>query len=417
MLLVIYLATATWDHVQVTDTHSTLAASWGLGTTGGVGLPPQWQDLDWRSVTADGTVVSNRLPGATIWGALFYWVLPVPTDVARVHDLPVWPAAIASATVVALAMAIFFLALERLVQDRRLALGATVVFALGTPTWSISADALWTHGQTQLGIAVAMLALTRDRWWLAGAGFGWAIFARPQVAAAAAVVGLGLSLVRRDWRPVVGIGFGSTVGMLGVSLWTRTLFGSWLPVAGYSGATPAAVSTRLTGTAGNGWKVPPFLANVPYILFHPLRGVLVYTPWIWVCLPGLRAGWRAAPTWVRLCAVGGVAEMLLQLGVQPAWHGGGNQFGYRISLEMVMLAAPLLLVAWQVGVAPLRIGRRLTAVVAVASIVLYALGSTVLDPRVKKRDPYLRSIAEEVGPNGEGYDPGKAVGPDLSGTD
>ncbi len=409
----VYAATATYDHAQVTDTQSTLAAAWGLGTTGGVGLPPVWQDLAWRSLTADGTVVSNRLPGATIWGALFYWVLPVPTDVARVHDLPVWPAAIASATVVAIAMAIFFLALDRLVDDRRVALGGALVFALGTPTWSVSADALWTHGQTQLGIAIALFALARDRWWLAGAGFAWAIFARPQVAVAAAVVGIGMTIVRRDWRPVVQVGAASAPGLLGVALWTRMLFDSWLPVAGYQDTTTSLVTSRLTGTGGSGWHLPPFLAGVPKVFLHPLRGVLLYTPWILVCLPGLRAGWRVAPWWVRLAALGGVAELILQLSVQPSWHGGDDHFGYRIALEFVMLSAPLLLLSWREGVAGSRLGTPITVVFVAASVVLYALGSTVFDPRHQKRAEYAQYVAE-LGPNGEGYNTGTAVGPDLT---
>lgn len=410
LLFAIYLATATWDHAQVTDTHSTMAAAWGLGTTGGPGLPASWQDLAWRAVTADGTVVSNRHPGATTWGALFYLVAPVPTEVARVHDIPVWPAAVAAATAAALAMAVLFIVLDRLVDDRRWALAGTVAFALGTPTWSVSADALWTHGPAQLGIALALLALTGDRWGWAGLALGAAMFARPQVGSAAATIGLGLAWSLRRPRPVLAVGLGALPGFAGLVAWSRALFDTWRPSGGYEYGVSGVVSNAIGTTTGG---VPPAIANLGPLLLHPVRGVLLYTPWLWAALPGLRRGWRVAPTWTRWAALGGVATLATQLAVNPVWHGGDDHFGYRTSLEALTLAAPFLLLAVREGVGRFRLGRVLAALTALAAVVIFAAGSTLADPRAPKRQAHLDWIEAELGPNGEGYDPGTAVGPDL----
>ncbi len=414
-LLAIYLATATWDMVQVTDTRSTAAAAWGLGTTGSVALPDTWEDLPWRAVTSDGTVVSNRLPGATVWGAIFYAVLPTPTQVDRTFDVPVYPAAIAAATSAALAMAVLFLALDRLVDDRRLSLGGALVFALGTGTWSISSDALWTHGPTQLALALALLALSHERQWLAGLALGAAMFARPQVGAAAALIGLGLAWSARSLWPAVRIGLASFPGFAGLVIWSRVLFDTWQPIGGYRyGSIQSAVTNVVGLSPSGGAGPPPRVFNLALVLAHPLRGVLVYSPWLILCIPGLRKGWRVAPPWVRWAAVGGVGAILLQLGVQPAWHGGDYQFGYRLPLEWLTLSAPLLLLAWREGVQPLRIGRILTAVFAGASILVFAAGSTFLDPRNAARADFLEMV-DELGPHGEGWKPGDAYGVDLSG--
>ncbi len=415
LLLIVYAATATWDVLQVNDTRSTAAAAWGLGTSGEVPLPAQWQDLPWRAVTPRGEVVSNRLPGAIVWGAVFYAVAPVPHEVPMAHAVPMGPAALAAATSVALAMALLFLAFDRLVDDRRWALGGALTMALGTPSWSISADALWTHGPAQLGIAAALLALAMGRWWLAGAALGWAMFARPQVGAAALVIGLGLAWVHRSPRPAIAVGLGATPGLLGLMAWSRRFFGTWAPVGGYGEGSVQATVTTVTGagSAAGGWTVPLAVRNLWPLFTNPARGILWYTPWLWLALPGLRGGWRAAPAWVRWSALGGVGALALQLAINAEWHGGHDQFGYRIALECLTLASPLLLLSFRHTVERFRFGRVAGGLVVAASVLMFAAGATFADPRNHQRAGFEQLIAE-LGPNGEGFDPRKAVGPDTS---
>ena len=83
---------------------------------------------------------------------------------------------IAAAVLTAAAVALMFLGLGRAGASRPLALGATAVFGLASPVWSVSANALWTHPVTLLGICGAVWALPRDRWSfyiLTGSSFLW----------------------------------------------------------------------------------------------------------------------------------------------------------------------------------------------------------------------------------------------------
>lgn len=411
VLWVVYFATSTRDVALVNDPLSSTAAAWGLGTSGELVLPATWQDLPWRAVTVDGDLASNRFPGPTLLGAPFYALLPVEADVSRAHDVPVVPAALAASFAAAAAMALLFLVLDRLVDDRRLAVSGALVFALATPTWSVSSDALWTHAPAQFALVGAMLAASRSRWWLVGAAVGVAILSRPQLAVVAAVIGIWFAVRERSFRPAVQVGVTSALGLAAVSLYTQVLFGTWLPVAGYSRSLDR-VGTIVTGT-GTGEASLPFVTDVVPLLFHPLRGVLVYTLWLWVCLPGLRAGWRGAPAWVRASAVAGTVAMVTQLATNAEWHGGDDLFGYRLPLEWLTLSMPLLVLAWREVAGRHRVGRALTVATVTASVVLFALGSTVADPRHDQRPGYFRMVAE-LGPNGEGFDPGPAVGVDAS---
>ena len=407
-LLLVYLPTATWDGLITNDQVATSVSAWSLGEHGTLALPETWHDVPWRSVTVDGRVVTNRFPGAIVWGAMFYALTPGDGDVPRAHDVPFGPATAAAATSAALAAAIVFLVLDRLVR-RPVAFSGALLFALGTGTWSVSSDSLFTHGPAQLAFALALLALERDRTILAGLAMGAAITTRPTLAAAALVVGLHLGWTRHSLRPIVRIGLGSAVGLLAVSVYTWLLFGSWLPSAGYR-VGDLTMLERIVGAD----DVPALWENLINMLVHPRRGMLLYSSFLVVLLFALRNAWRTAPDWVRGAALAGVSILVVHMVSAPrTFHGGEDFFGYRIPLEMLTLATPLLAMAGARVVAGSWLGRRALALTALASIVAFALGSTVSDPRERDREAYFQWL-ETLGPNGEGYDPGTAVGVDAS---
>ena len=152
-----------------------------------------YSDVPWF-VEGDGRLVTDRPPGATLVAIPFY-LLASP---ALVNSDPViWPMAVASMLVAALAMALLYLALRHLVEPW-IALAVPIAYGLTTPTWSISATTLWPHGPDQLVIAGTLLAVMAGRhlWILAPLG-ALGVLTRPLMAVPLVVVGCWLLWRRR----------------------------------------------------------------------------------------------------------------------------------------------------------------------------------------------------------------------------
>lgn len=405
--MAIYLPTATWDALQITDTSATAMAAWNLGEHGTWSLPETWQDLPWRSITPDGEIVTNRFPGAIVWGAAFYAVWPDGPEPEKGHDIPFGPAGAASATSAALAVAVMFLTLDGLVR-RSVALGACVLLALGTGTWTVSADSLFTHGPAQLAIVLGLLALRHDRLWLAGLALGGAMTMRPQLGVVALIVGVGLTVARRSLWPSLRVGIGAMPALGALVLHARAFAGTWVPIAGRN-----TDQVDLVSGVARGGEAPNLFENVLLTLGHPHRGLLLYSPFLLILVPGLRAAWRQAGDWIRVAAIAGGVAMIVQLLANPAnFHGGDDFFGYRLPLEMLTLATPLLALAAQHWVLPRWLPSRMLAITGLGAVVAFAFGATVADPRLPQEEDYRRML-EDLGPHGEGYDPGDAVGFDA----
>ena len=120
--------------------------------------------------------------------------------------------------------------------DWRIAFGAALFLALGTSTWSISGNALWTHGLTHLFLAMGLLLLASERPIAAGASFGFGVFVRPQTAMVELVMGVSRGITNRSIVDVLRVGVPTAVGMAAVALYSWANFGTMLPTSGYSSA-------------------------------------------------------------------------------------------------------------------------------------------------------------------------------------
>jgi hypothetical protein len=388
---VIYLATATYTSFQVNDNRATALSAWSLATRGTLALPSEWAgEIPWETPGVDGSLYTDRFPGTILVSTPAYVVAAALSE-ADQPSHPVFlnfvPAGLTAATVAALAVGAMF-AVFRRQAGRTTAAVAAVVFAFGTASWSVSADSLWTHGLTSLGLALGMLALATDRHAAAGAAFAVSILARPQTAVVPAIVGVWRGVQQRQVRPALAIGLTSVLGVLALSLYTRLLFGSWLPVAGYN---PGKVEAVLTSSAQD------FLIRLGFTLIHPQRGMLLYTPFLLILLPFVHRGWRIAPSWVRSSALAGVAYLVVQLR-SNIWHGGLGYFGSRLTIETLVLAAPLLLCVWQAAIAHDRVLKRLFTVLAVLALTMHAVGATVLAVApndAARHQTYLEELCDE----------------------
>ena len=299
----------------------------------------------------------------------FYAILDRSADPA---SFTVMPGGIAASFYCALAVALLFLALRRYLPDKA-ALGATLVFAFTTPTWSVSANGMWTHPLTQLGIAGAAYSASRNRWWLTGAFFGVGMLGRPHVALVAAVLGVGVSVLRRDPRPAVRVAIPTLASLGLIELWNRCVLGTW-SIGGAYGDRVVVHSAQGAGDGG-GWQ----LRNYAGFLISADKGFLVWTPIVIVLLPAVVRAWQTAPDWSRVLAAGGLLYSLIQMRLN-IFTGGDTFHAYRHALELLTCITPLLAFAvHRTG----RIGRTMLPVLIAVQFAAFSLGALFEGPWVE----------------------------------
>lgn len=364
-LSVLILVTSNVSPDQANDCIAALLPAWKIAFHGTAQIPEFVGKNIWVKEGPWGAL-SNRLPGTVLWAVPFYRLLGIAKGPTF------FPAAIAAATAVSLGVAATYAALLRLVP-RRIALPAVTLLALGTGVWTSAADALWTHGPNVLWLGLAMWALSHNRWRLAGLAFALAVMTRPHLAFAAAAIGLVIALHAKSWRPVLGIGSTSLLGVVGLLIWNRLVWHQWaLLTDNYAGQANAGAST-LAATS-NGSTI--LFERVFGTLVAPNRGILVYSPFLVLLLPGVRLAWRAAAPWVRGCAIGGVVYMAVQL-IGNGFGGGDGFTSYRLAIEMVTLATPLLALCWVHWTSKQHWRRVSFAVLAWAAVGQHAVGAFV----------------------------------------
>ena len=199
-----------------------------------------------------------------------------------------------------------------------------------------------------------------------GSGFAFvlSVLTRPPTALVPASIGLYRSWKERSVKPALLIGFGSAIGQIAFLAYNQLIFGSFSVSAGYGEAfRDNALSLDVAG----------YLRNVFLGALSATRGFLIWSPFLLVLLPGMRAGWKVASTWVRGAAIGGVLYLLLQYKANR-FSGGSGFFTYRYPLEALTAAAPLLYLSFKewVSVRP----RMMWAFFAMAavSVAIHGLG-------------------------------------------
>lgn len=382
-LFTLYLATASWTLPYHIDTVTNVFTAWELANDGDVILQdhealatPEYKGTIAWIVPAGDSVASQYPPGAAALAVPLYAIWPgeasyitahnEQVDVPSVQVLlpPLGPAAITSAAVVAIAMGLLALVFRALV-DARTALLAAYLAGLGTGIWSVAADSLWQHGPASMWIIAGALLSIHHRQW-AGLAFGLAILTRPHIALVAAGNGLTMAVRERSIKPALQIGIGSALGLAALAAFNAAVFGSPSITGGYSDA----FATRTASL-----DILDYLGNVALALVDPARGLLVFSPFLILLIPGIPAAWRKAPSWVRGSAIGGVVYLLVQLKANR-YSGGDSFWGYRYPLETLAATAPLLLLAYTEWLRhQSALLRRAFVYAAVGSIVLTALGS------------------------------------------
>jgi hypothetical protein len=360
----LYLVTAHWSSGQVDDTQAAAWTAWNVAHHGSFVLdnrPAGLPDLIWFQPLGDH-LVTFRSMGA-ILGLVPIALLLSWTGLGPEHLNALNAAIMTAATIATLSVL-----LRQLVHDR-LAIAATAVVAFGTSLWTVAASETWPQTADALYLSLALLAVSRRRWWWAGIALAPAIATRPHLALVALVLGIGLGISERSLRAVVGIGVPSALGMAALISWNRWIFGAWSVGGAYTGHeqamttvpdSPAILLTWLTNAAG------AFISpGVGLFLFCPVAALAGW----WIV-----AARREAPAWAWWALLGGLAYQAVQLYLN-AFQGGGGFYGNRLVIELVVLATPLAVVTY--GQWSSHSARRRVLVTGLASVAvaLHAIGA------------------------------------------
>ncbi|HEX8004382.1 MAG TPA: hypothetical protein VF519_16975 [Mycobacteriales bacterium] len=356
-LFALYASTASYEGAQVNDAIAAAIPAWTLANEGTLTVGDEAPTNVWF-VEAQGRRVSNRFPGVIAWAVPFYWLtrgsVPRPT---------VPEATIAAVVAASLAVTLMAFALRRVVPHR-VAVAAALLLGLGTTTWTVSANILWSHGPAQLWLTIGLLAAASARWWLATPAYACAVLTRPHLVVAPGAAAAWHALRDRWWRAVAFLLLGCAAGLALLLLYNHHVYGGWSLRGGYK--------ATVGGTLHRSPKA--LLTNLAGVLVSPSRGLVGFSPFVLLLLPGLRRGWRAAPPWVRSAALGALVYLLLQLQANR-FSGGSGFYGYRLLLEPLTLATPLLTLAYTEWVAPSRWRRRAFGVLVAYSVGVQALGA------------------------------------------
>lgn len=324
VVVAVYVATASYGGLASKDTFTAAVASWALATrhTINLGFIPLVHSPAsgmWIVRGVHGAFVSNRFPGAILLAAPLYALAGASFSLV--------PAGLTAAIAGAAAAAVLLAVLRRLLPAA-VALAGASLFAFASSNWTVAGRELWEHSGSDLLISVGMLLVLRRRWGWAGLCFGATILFRAHLGVTVPVIGVGLVLTERRWRPPVIFVLGAGPGLVAYLAWNWLVYGRLTIVGGYT-------------DVGGGQGPLFFLENVAGTFVSLERGILVASPLLILAALGLADAWRVAAPQTRMFALAGLGYLSVQLWL-IRFSGGDGFFGYRTCLEAVVLATPLL---------------------------------------------------------------------------
>lgn len=376
-VFLLYVLTAWYGPRQNTDAWAAILPAWQLGQHGSLDLSSYEGGIPWRVEVGD-QVFTNRFPGVILAAAPFYALL------GSADEPTIYPGGVAAAFWSAAAVAVCYAVCRRLVPAR-MALAAAAIFAVATPTWSVSADALWTHGPGQFWLLLAILLLATSRPESAGLAAAMTVLIRPHMAVGWAAAGL--YQVWSTRRPGDGLRFGlaTSLGAVLLVAYNWQVFDSPDLLGGYR-------SDHLTA-GGVGALV--LVVNVLGSLVSPHRGILLLTPFLWLLLPGLRGAWSTAAPWVRSAAVAGLGYAFVQLYL-IRFIGGHGFYSYRTMIEPLTFLLPLLVCSYTAWTARTPGRRAAFNALVVLSVSFHAFGAVLDHHRLGSGNPFREFSAIQV---------------------
>ncbi|NJD67991.1 MAG: hypothetical protein C3F12_10645 [Candidatus Methylomirabilota bacterium] len=294
--------------------------------------------------------------------ALPVYMFSVWSGVAPTSSLATDLEKLSASTIAAGSVVVLYMTLKRLTNEAA-ALLITTLYAFGTGTFSISAQALWQHGPSELFLAATLYCLVRgmeERRYSAYAGFflAAAVICRYTNLLIALPLTIYILFHRRD-QIVRFLLFALPLGVL-LTLYNYLLFDSVVLV-------PYAM--QVTDEAH--WT--PLFAGLAAKLVSPNRGLLIFSPVLLFSFIGIYLAWiQKGSELFRYLAIG-VALNIAFYSRWPVWRDEWS-FGPRYLTDIAPLLALFLVPSYSV-LQPRRALRWTFVSLGALSIVIHAMGA------------------------------------------
>jgi hypothetical protein len=170
----------------------------------------------------------------------------------------------------------------------------------------------------------------------AGAGLlcGWAAISEYTAAPLAILIALRVA-ARGSWRTLALFAAGAAVPLLLLLSYDASCFGSPWVLSSAREAHRSYSELAAKGLFGFGAPSPRVAWD---LLFHPARGLLLFSPFLVWAIPGFLAWWRSGEDrFDCVFALAAVAGSFLLLTAYPNWHGGWS-LGDRYLLPVLLFA-------------------------------------------------------------------------------
>ena len=245
---------------------------------------------------------------------------------------------ISASLIAATSGVVLFLALRK-IASRNVSLAVALIYGLASNTWTISSQALWRHGLTELSFAFLL----------------WALFRLPDLPSAPFCAGLALAVATAN-KPLEAILIVTfLLYFVGRGQWKNGLL--FLAPLVALGSLVLAYNLHFFAKLMGGYGIGslgavahfPFWAHLgiglPGSMVSPNRGLLVYTPWVGFAFWGAARLWREkSPGWSCPLIVALAAIHVVQVGGVAWW--GGYCFGPRYSTDLLPFLAWFLVPVW-----------------------------------------------------------------------
>jgi hypothetical protein len=294
---------------------------------------------------ADGRIYSNKAPGLAFAAIPVYrvlrLVLPAPSTVASPIFQAVRFLTVSVASILALA------AFGRRLSGANARSAPLLVYAVafGTP-FLFYARSFFAHAWT-----AALLFLAWDRilaaeesaasrrvsvpYLVSGFLAGLAAISEYPVALISLLLAIRAASRKNGWAFALFLA-GLAVPLSGLAVYDTVCFGApWVLSSAREGFPEYQ---KLATGGGFGFQAPSLKIALAY-LFHPARGVLVFSPFLLWCVPGFLRWWRLQERRAdfALCLASTVL-FFIAMTAYPNWHGGWS-LGSRYLLPVLFFAA------------------------------------------------------------------------------
>ena len=308
--------------------------------------------------------LSSYPVGAAIF-ALPYYFLSAVGDVPPNSWISSDLEKLAASITVVLSVIVLYFTILRL-SSRNIALMIAAIYALATSSFSVSSQALWQHGASQLCLSAVLYCIVRgsqQHLWTALAGFpaSLAVMCRPTDALLIIPVGLYVLFHRtRQFPKLMLTGIPPVLFQL---IYNKVYFDNFF-------------RTQWNVMDASFWSTP-FLEGLASILFSPARGLLIYSPIFIFSLIGIILTWRKdGDLFFRYLSIGVIANLILYSKFFMWW--GGFTYGPRLLADLTPILCSFLI--FVIPLLKLRWVKAVFALLVFCSFSAHAIGAYANDP-------------------------------------